>query len=115
VAKELEEFKKGVVLNVSSWASRSESPLGTGIIVDVLFIFLLMKILSIAVAEVIDTLQYRYPCYRPWRPIGLREVKAPTLLRQTANTWRQGCQPYALAALYPQVSLFSKIPGTHFC
>jgi hypothetical protein len=38
--------------------------------------------------------------------MGLREVKAPTLLRQTANRWRQGCQPYAPAALYPQVSLF---------
>jgi hypothetical protein len=41
-----------------------------------------------------------------WRPIGLREVKTPTLLRQTANRLRQGCQPYAPAALYPQVSLF---------
>jgi hypothetical protein len=48
-------------------------------------------------------------------PIGLREVKYPTLLRQTANRYRQGCQPYARAALYPQVSLFLKIPGTHFC
>jgi hypothetical protein len=28
-----------------------------------------------------------------------------------ANRWRQGCQPYAPAALYPQVSLFLKIPG----
>jgi hypothetical protein len=37
----------------------------------------------------------------------LREVKAPTLLRQTANRWRQGCQPYAPAALYPQVFLIS--------
>jgi hypothetical protein len=56
------------------------------------------------------------PCYGPWRPIGLREIKAPTLLRQTATRWRQGCQPYAPAALYPQVSLFFfKIPGTHFC
>jgi hypothetical protein len=36
----------------------------------------------------------------------LREVKAPTFLRQTANRWRQGCQLYAPAALYPQVSLF---------
>jgi hypothetical protein len=35
--------------------------------------------------------------------MGLQEVKVPTLLRQMANTWRQGCQPYALAALYPQV------------
>jgi hypothetical protein len=40
---------------------------------------------------------------------------APTLLRQTANRWRQGCKPYAPAALYPQVSLLLKIPGTHFC
>jgi hypothetical protein len=48
--------------------------------------------------------RYRYLCYRPWRPLGLREVKAPTLLRQTANRWWQGCQPYAPAALYPQVS-----------
>jgi hypothetical protein len=47
--------------------------------------------------------------------MGLREVKAPTLLRQTANRWRQGCQPYAPAALYPQVYLFLKIPGTYFC
>jgi hypothetical protein len=46
----------------------------------------------------------RYSCYRPWRPIGLREVEAPTLLRQTAKRWRQGCQHYAPAALYPQVS-----------
>jgi hypothetical protein len=36
----------------------------------------------------------------------LREVKAATLLRQTANRWRQGCQPYAPAALYPHVSFF---------
>jgi hypothetical protein len=28
----------------------------------------------------------------------------PTLLRQTANKWREGCEPYAPAALYPQVS-----------
>jgi hypothetical protein len=46
----------------------------------------------------------RYPCYRPWRPLGLREIEAPTLLKQTANRWRQGRQPYAPAALYHQVS-----------
>jgi hypothetical protein len=56
-----------------------------------------------------------YPCYRPWRPIGLREVKAPTLLRLTANRWRQGCQPYAPAAHYFQVSLIFKISVTQFC
>jgi hypothetical protein len=32
----------------------------------------------------------RYPCYRPWRPLGLREVEAPTRLRQIANRWWQG-------------------------
>jgi hypothetical protein len=32
-------------------------------------------------------------------PVGLQEVKAPTLLRQTANRWWQGCQPYAPATL----------------
>jgi hypothetical protein len=44
----------------------------------------------------------------------LQEVKALTLLRQKAYRWRQGCQPYAPAARYPQVSLFLKIPGTRF-
>jgi hypothetical protein len=38
----------------------------------------------------------------------MREVKAPTLLRQTANRWRQGYQPYAPAAFHLQVSLFFK-------
>jgi hypothetical protein len=43
----------------------------------------------------------------------LREVEAPTLIRQTANRWRQGCQPYVPAALYPQVSFlrFLVLPG----
>jgi hypothetical protein len=34
-------------------------------------------------------------------PLGLREVKAPTLLRQAFNRWRQGCQPYAPAHTLP--------------
>jgi hypothetical protein len=32
----------------------------------------------------------------------LREVEAPTVSRQSAHRWRQGCQPYAPAAFYPQ-------------
>jgi hypothetical protein len=48
--------------------------------------------------------RWRYPCYRPWRPLGLRKVEAPTLLKQTANRRRQGCQPYAAAGLYLRVS-----------
>jgi hypothetical protein len=42
------------------------------------------------------------PCNRPWRPIGLWDVEAPTFSRQSAHRWWWGCQPYALAALYPQ-------------
>jgi hypothetical protein len=46
----------------------------------------------------------RFSCYKPWRPLRLQELETPTLLRQTANRWRQGCHPYAPATLYPQVS-----------
>jgi hypothetical protein len=37
--------------------------------------------------------------YRPWRPIGLREVEAPTFFRHWVHRWWEGCQPYAPAAL----------------
>jgi hypothetical protein len=50
--------------------------------------------------------RYRYPCYRPWRPIGWQKVKAPTLLRQTANRWRQGCEPYARPHFTPRFLYF---------
>jgi hypothetical protein len=39
-------------------------------------------------------------CTRPWRPIGLWDVEAPTFSRQSAHRWRWGCQPYAPPALY---------------
>jgi hypothetical protein len=42
-----------------------------------------------------------YPCNRPWRPIGLRDIEAPTFSRQSAHKWRWG-QPYPPAALYHQ-------------
>jgi hypothetical protein len=35
----------------------------------------------------------RYHSYRPWRPLRLRKVEAPTILRKTANRWRQVCKP----------------------
>jgi hypothetical protein len=44
----------------------------------------------------------------------LQDVKAPTLLRQTANRWRQGCQPYAPAALYPQEVFIYKVSWYSF-
>jgi hypothetical protein len=45
---------------------------------------------------------YSYPCKRPWRPIGMWDVEAPTFSRQSAHRWLWGCQTHAPAALYPQ-------------
>jgi hypothetical protein len=44
------------------------------------------------------------PCNRLWRPIGLWDVEAPTFSKQSAHSWRWGCQPYAPDSLYPQES-----------
>jgi hypothetical protein len=50
----------------------------------------------------------KFPCNRPWRPIGLWDVETPTFSRQSADRWQCGCQPYTPA-------LFNhKSPGTHF-
>jgi hypothetical protein len=55
----------------------------------------------------IDKSKVKLSRNRPWRPIGLWDVKDPTLSRQSAHRWRQGCQPYAVAALYsPETLLF---------
>jgi hypothetical protein len=48
---------------------------------------------------------------RPWRPIGLWDVEAPTFSRQSAHRWRRGCQPYTRRPPFTP----RKIPGTHFC
>jgi hypothetical protein len=45
---------------------------------------------------------WSYPCNKPWKPMGLFDVENPTFSRQSAHRLRRGCQPYALAALYPQ-------------
>jgi hypothetical protein len=71
--------------------------------INIIFLDIIDRHKLLHLKKVKGKVRYRYPCYRPWRPIGLREVEAPTLLRQTANRWRQGCQPCAPAALYPQV------------
>jgi hypothetical protein len=55
---------------------------------------------------------YIYPCNRPWSPIGLWDIEAPTFSRKSAHRWPWSCQPYAPAALYPSPTM---IPGTHFC
>jgi hypothetical protein len=38
---------------------------------------------------------------RPWRPIGLWDIKVATFSRQLTQRWQWGCQPYMLPALYP--------------
>jgi hypothetical protein len=47
-----------------------------------------------------------YPHNRLWRSIGLWDVKDPTLYRQSAHKWWQGCQPYIPAALNSSETLF---------
>jgi hypothetical protein len=43
-----------------------------------------------------------YLCNRLWRPIGLWDVKAPTISRQSADRWQWSCQPYVPTTLYSQ-------------
>jgi hypothetical protein len=45
--------------------------------------------------------KWTYSCNRPWIPIGLCDVKAPTHSRHSVQRWRWGCQPYAPTALNP--------------
>jgi hypothetical protein len=47
-----------------------------------------------------------YPHNRPWSPIGLWDVKDPTLSRQCGHRRRKGCQPYAPAAPHSLETLF---------
>jgi hypothetical protein len=44
--------------------------------------------------------RYSYSCNRPWRPISLWDVEAPTFSRQSPHRWRWGCQPYSPGVLY---------------
>jgi hypothetical protein len=46
-----------------------------------------------------------YPCNRTWRPIGSWDAEA-----QPAHRWRQGCQPYTPAAIYPRGRFLVLIP-----
>jgi hypothetical protein len=49
---------------------------------------------------VVKIKKVKYPCNRPWRPIGLWDVEDPTFSRQSVHSWRCSCQPYTPAALY---------------
>jgi hypothetical protein len=43
-----------------------------------------------------------YDRSRPWRPIGLWDVKDPTMFRQSAHRWWQGCQCRHSRTLLPK-------------
>jgi hypothetical protein len=66
---------------------------------------ILSAVLNRAVTALIDfsgSKKKSYPCKRPWKPIGLRNVQAPTFFRRSTHKWRQGCQPYSPVAHYTQ-------------
>jgi hypothetical protein len=43
-----------------------------------------------------------YACNRPWRPMLLQAIEAPTFSRQSAHKWQWCCQAYAPASIHPQ-------------
>jgi hypothetical protein len=68
---------------------------------------IIIEIIIEDVIIIIIIIKVKLSLYRPWRPLGLRQVEAPTIFRHSAHRWREGFQPYAPAAFYPL--------GTHFC
>jgi hypothetical protein len=71
--------------------------------------------------------RWRYLCKRPWRPISLWDVKAPTLSRKSAHRWLWGCQPHAPTVIHPHEDSWysfllesesthgAKVPARHCC
>jgi hypothetical protein len=52
----------------------------------------------------------KFSLYRPWRPLGLREVEAPTFSDIRLIDGAKVASPTRQPLLTPR-----KIPGTHFC
>jgi hypothetical protein len=44
-----------------------------------------------------DHLLQKFSWSKPWKPIELWDVEAPTSSRQSVHRWRRGCEPYAPA------------------
>jgi hypothetical protein len=65
------------------------------------FVFKILYIISESNSEPIKLKIRSYPCNRTWRPIGLRDVEAPTFSRQSTHRWRWSFHPYAPAAIQP--------------
>jgi hypothetical protein len=52
---------------------------------------------------------------RPWRSIGLWDVKDLTLSRQSAHRWWEGCQPYTHTPHFTPQKHYFYVSGTYFC
>jgi hypothetical protein len=55
--------------------------------------------------------RWRYPCKRPWRPIGLWDVEIPTFFGQSTHAWLWGIRSYAPSTLFS----LRKVPSIYFC
>jgi hypothetical protein len=57
---------------------------------DKSYIFTVLYIVSKATSNMNEYLVYlsSYPLNRPWKPIGLRHVKDPTLSRTSVQRWQ---------------------------
>jgi hypothetical protein len=62
----------------------------------------LVSSLSALLQRKLELKRQSYPCNRPWRPIGLWDVEAPTSSTQSGHRWRWGFPPHSPAALYPR-------------
>jgi hypothetical protein len=59
---------------------------------------------------VITKVKVKVPLYRPWRPLGLREVEAPTFSDIRLTDGGKVVSPTRGPLFTPRM-----IPGTHFC
>jgi hypothetical protein len=56
---------------------------------------------NLFVGLIIYNWKAKLSCNRPWRPVGLWDIEAPTFSRQLADRWWWGCLPYVPAAPLP--------------
>jgi hypothetical protein len=73
-------------------------------------ISLLLVISKLFEKLLLKRLKVKLSLYRPWRPLGLREVEAPTFLDIRLTDGGKVLSPTRQPLFTPR-----KIPGTHFC
>jgi hypothetical protein len=60
--------------------------------------------------DILSKVKVKFSLYRPWRPLRLREVKAPTFSDIRLIDGGKVVSPKRWPLFIPR-----KIPGTHFC